>query len=95
MKNSISSSRMLPGQLKLGEDLGKWAPFLERATIEELRAFDSQESGAKHYFDNLGQNDIILKIKDLSGFEGADGSTDGKSILKFPFTVKDKKPDRK
>lgn len=78
------------GQLKLGEDLGKWAPFLERATIEELRAFDSQESGAKHYFDNLGQNDIILKIKDLSGFEGADGSTDGEVHFEIPFTVKDR-----
>ena len=77
------------GQLNL-EDLGKWAPFLERATIEKLREFDSNDSGAKHYFDNLGPNDIIIKIKDLNGFEGADGSADGKVNFEIPFTVKDR-----
>lgn len=77
------------GQLHL-EDLGEWGKYLEEATIAELQAFDSQDLGAKQYFDNLSSNDIILRIKDLSGFEGADGSSDGKVNFEIPFTVKNR-----
>ncbi|MDE6733836.1 MAG: hypothetical protein K2J64_00005, partial [Desulfovibrio sp.] len=39
------------------------------------------------FFDSVGADDIILRVKDLEGFDGADGARDGRIDCKIPFTV--------
>ena len=74
------------GLLQLG-DLG---PYLKQATLDELRGFENPDQTVGQHFADIGANDIILRVEDLSALDGQDGKVDGKVHLKIPVTVTDR-----
>ena len=74
------------GLLALGA-LGPLAAHFTQVGVDELRAFENSDPNIGRHFDDIGANDIILRIEDL---DGLDGAADGTVNLKIPFTVTDR-----
>lgn len=76
-----------PGGLLALGDLGASAAGLTQVTADELRAFEHADPAVGHHFDDLGADDIILRIDNPAGLTPA---ADGGITLDLPFIVTDR-----
>lgn len=74
------------GLLQLGDP----GSYLTQVSLEELRSFENPDPNVGHHFDDIGANDVILRIDDLRALDALDGVADGTINLKIPFTVTDR-----
>ncbi len=77
------------GLLALG-DLGELSACLSPATAAELRAFENPDPAVGRHFDNLGPDDIILRMDDPGALDALDGAADGTINLRLPLVVTDR-----